>query len=259
MGLRQGKVVAIIQARMNSTRLPKKVLTSIAGRPMVEWVALRAMWANTVDEVVIATTVEKADDILVRKLKDIGLNVFRGSEEDVLSRFVGAARKFKAGIIVRLTADCPLIDPDMIDLVVMAYRENRKDYMANCGIEYQLPRGLDVEVFNYRALLKADSLSTQPYEREHVTPRFYQHPEEFSIGMPEINPEWKRPDLRLCVDTVEDLALVRKIYNHFHGVDILMSSTMAVYKYLDSHPKVKALNAEVRQKPLVSDASEVKP
>src|SRR5436190_2821698 len=174
------KTVAIIQARMASTRLPGKVLADIEGRPLLQEVIERVARAKTLDLVAIATSDTQPDDRIVEFCKDNRTAYFRGSLDDVLDRFKMAAAYFGADVIVRLTADCPLLDPEVIDKVVKVFQEEDCDYAANV-IECTYPDGLDTEVFGYQALRRAWQEAQLKSEREHVTPYIRNHPEVFRL------------------------------------------------------------------------------
>lgn len=202
--------VAILQARMSSTRLPGKVMRPLVGRPMIER-QLERLRRSTGLRLVVATSTDASDDPLAKHLHDIGVAVFRGSLHDVLDRFVGAARTFGAeGQLVRLTADCPLADPGVIDDCVRLRAELGVDYASN-GQRRTYPRGLDVEVFTLDALLTADREATDPYDREHVTPFLYRNPERFTQG--ELVQARDESNLRWTVDTPDDFAFVERVYD----------------------------------------------
>jgi spore coat polysaccharide biosynthesis protein SpsF (cytidylyltransferase family) len=204
-------VVAIVQARMTSTRLPGKVLVDLAGAPMLERVVQRAADASLVDGVVVACSDRPADDPIAAWCARAGVTAFRASESDVLGRFVGAATAAGADLVVRLTADCPFLDPAVIDLVVGALiADPQLDYAANV-LERSFPRGLDVEAFTRDALGRMDRLGRSPASREHVTigPRL-EHPEAFRCRS--IRAEHDDSDLRWTVDTPVDLEFARAAY-----------------------------------------------
>lgn len=206
------KVVAIVQARMSSTRLPGKMLLDLAGHPVIWWALDRVRRARGVDEVWLACSDSPADDPLAEFVRGMGLSVFRGDEHDVLSRFAAVSRESRADVVVRLTGDCPLASPDVIDLAIDSYREGDCDYVSNL-LQRSYPDGLDAEAFSAEALARADAEADVPFLREHVTPyihgrvkdrlpwgRFtvkqFVHPVDFS-------------HLRWTVDELEDLVLLR--------------------------------------------------
>lgn len=202
--------VAVLQARMSSTRLPGKVMKPLAGRPMIERQLERLRRCETLERIVVATSDDPSDDVLAAHLESIGVPVFRGSLTDVLARYLGAARAFGIeGQMVRLTADCPLADPGVIDDCVRLHRELGVDYVSN-GRRRTYPHGLDVEVFEVGALEIAGREATDPYDREHVTPFIYRHPERFSLG--ELVQATDESHLRWTVDTPEDFDFVARVY-----------------------------------------------
>lgn len=203
------RTVAIIQARMGSTRLPGKVLMAIGGRTMLERVVRRTRMATLVDEVVVATTTTPADDKIVASCESIGVACTRGSEEDVLGRYFEAAEKHAAEAIVRITSDCPLIDPTVIDLVVRAFLDHRPDYASNT-LQRTYPRGLDAEVFSRDALNRAAGEAHGVTFRTHVTSFFYHQPGRFTLRS--VTGRRNHSDLRWTVDTQLDLDVMRDIY-----------------------------------------------
>ena len=236
-------VVTIIQARMGSTRLPGKVLMDIGGQTMLARVVRRASRATLVNQTVVATTTLSEDDVIVRECGSLG--VFRGSPIDVLDRYCRAQRKFGADVIVRITADCPFIDPEVINHVVYAFLERDIDYASNT-IYRSYPRGLDIEVMTSKALLSAEMGANQHLEREHVTPFIYMHPDRFRL-YPVYRTE-DDSDNRWTVDTSEDLAFARAVYSLFGNQDDFR--WMDVLGALKDHPEIVALNAQIRQKSL---------
>ena len=213
---------AILQARMSSTRLPGKVMRPLAGRPMIERQIERLRPCATLDRLIVATSDDSSDDPLAEHLAGMGVEVFRGSLHDVLDRYVGAARACGArGVIVRLTADCPLADPEVIDDCVRLRAERDVDYASN-GLRRTYPRGLDVEAFTLAALLAAHREASDPYEREHVTPFLYRHPERFSRA--DLVQAHDDSRLRWTVDTPEDFAFVERVYQALYPTNPRFSS-----------------------------------
>lgn len=242
------RVVAVIQARMGSARLTGKTLVSLAGKPLLQHIVERLQRATLVHEVVIATTHHVRDKPIEALATDLHIRPVLGSEDDVLSRYALASWQSGASVIVRVTGDCPVIDPEIVDAVVEAYLENpRCQYAANV-IERTFPRGCDTEVFAADALYTADREAKLPYEREHVTPFLRADPDRFPHVSITASPDWHRPNYRLCVDTAEDLALITAIYDTLGpSNEFTMSEIIA---YLDQHPDLPALNAHVEQKKL---------
>lgn len=255
------KVVAIIQARMGSTRLPGKVLAEIGGRSMLRRVCGRAAQAARIDQVLVATTMESDDEAIVDECARLQVACFRGSTDDVLDRYHKAARAYRADAVVRITADCPLIDPQVIDLVVDALKKRGQDpfsYVSNT-LWRTWPRGLDTEVMTADALSRACREATEPYQRTHVTPYIYRHPESFrllAVTLPSAghrnSPQNGREDLgrwRWTVDLPEDLDFVRAVYRRL--ADDETFSWRDVQRLLAREPALAELNRHVRQRELV--------
>ena len=238
------RVVALIQARMGSTRLPGKVLCDLAGQPMLARVFNRASQARTLHLVAVATTDRSADDAIVNLCEQQGWCCFRGSEDDVLDRYYRAAEAFQADAVVRITSDCPLIDAEVIDGVVTSFASLHPscDYVSNC-LERTFPRGLDVEVLSLDALRKAWEEDRDPAWREHVTPYVWRNPGRFRLRNFFNSADYS--DMRWTVDTVEDLAFVRKIYEHFRDEPF---GWQDVIELLQAHPDWLEINRHVQQK-----------
>ena len=241
------KVVAIIQARMSSTRLPGKVLKLASGRTMLDRMLERVKKARTISEVVTATTTDPSDDSIARACKKLGVSVFRGSLQDVLDRFYQASRMHQADIIVRLTGDCPLIDPALIDDVVNALTRKKVDFACNRlppPFSRTYPIGLDVEACTFNALEQAWYGAKEKFEREHVLPYLYAVPGRFSVL--QLNHTTDLGHLRWTLDTPEDLVLLRRIYRYFQGRNDF--SWLQVLQLQQQKPSLFAINAQVRHK-----------
>ena len=210
------RVVAIVQARMGSSRFPGKVLRPLTdGMTVLEVLLKRISKSKLISETVVATTDSKLDDELVNWLVDKNFSFFRGSETDVLQRFAGCAKKFHADVIVRLTADDPLKDPAIIDRAVGIFMDKRLfDYVSNTKTP-TFPEGLDVEVFSKSALLTAHDDAVKPSEREHVTPYIWKNDSIFSCHNFRSTPDYSA--IRLTVDTQEDLDFIRKLMARLEG------------------------------------------
>lgn len=239
------KVVCIVQARMGSNRLSGKVLKKIKGKSMILHIVERLSHCITLDQVVVATTTEEQDDLLCRLLELENIDYYRGSEEDVLDRYIKTAKKFNADIIVRITADCPLIHPKLIDDVVTEFKTGKYDYISPKS-ELGLIRGLDTEVFSFRALEKIDELAKEYKYREHVTLYIYRHPEEFNIGIFPIPNILNNPAMRLCVDEIDDFILIEYIYNRLYKENQIIN-IHDVIKLLNDNPELSEINANVKQ------------
>jgi spore coat polysaccharide biosynthesis protein SpsF len=239
------KITAIIQARMGSTRLPGKVLMDLGGEPALARVVGRLRRATQVNQIVVATTNSIADDAIVRECSRLKVSFFRGSENDVLDRYYQVARVSEAGAVVRITSDCPVIDPQLVDETIGLFQRQHGDYASN-SFPPIYPRGLDVEVFTVAALEQAWSDARKPYEREHVTPYFYEHPELFRLVS--LGGQIDHSRYRWTLDTVEDFELLRTIYARFGNKDDF--SWGEVVQLMEREPELAELNSRVIQKAL---------
>jgi spore coat polysaccharide biosynthesis protein SpsF len=215
-----GKTVAIIQARMGSSRLPGKVLQDLGGQPMLARVLNRAGRASGLDALVVATTSEPADDALEAFCEQMGFACFRGSQFDVLDRYYQCARMMMAETVVRITADCPFIAPEEITRVLKAYQKGEYDFVANRlppPYKRSTPIGMDVEVVSFANLERAWREAKEPYEREHVMPYFYDTPGRFRVKLVHHRPSLGY--LRFTVDTPADLTLAREVFAAFGNRD----------------------------------------
>jgi spore coat polysaccharide biosynthesis protein SpsF len=240
------KVVAITQARIGSTRLPSKVMKNICGKPILWHVWNRLLHAKEIDQIVIATTTLPEDDLIQSFCKETGIAFYRGSSDDVLSRYYETAKMHNAEIIIRITSDCPLIDPHVVDQIISAFKNENIDYMSN-GMVRTFPRGLDTEVFTFNSLEMCYNQAIQQYEREHVTPYIYQNPEIFSTKN-FLNSE----DLsyyRWTVDTPEDFKLIQEIYNSlYEQKEIFLLED--ILKLFAQRPELFQINKSIEQKKL---------
>jgi spore coat polysaccharide biosynthesis protein SpsF len=238
-------IIAISQARLNSTRLPAKVLRPILGRPLLWWHLTRLQRAARLDGIIVATTEAPGSDPIAAIAADLGIPVHRGSEQDVLARFAGAASHAGAATIVRVTSDCPLIDPGLVDQVIADYLAHRPDtHYTSLDVE-RFPRGLDTEVFSRAALDAALRESVDRFEHEHVTPFIWRRKERF--GFRQLGTDQPAP-YRFCVDEAADLALVTQIIETLAPTrpDFGWCDCAAL---LDGNPALAALNAQVMQHP----------
>lgn len=240
------RVVAIIQARMASSRLPGKVLANLGGQPVLAWVVRRAGRAAGIHQVVVATSVATEDDVIAAFCKDNGVACSRGNQHDVLDRCTQAARQYDADVIVRLTGDCPLIDPGMLaeNLRTFLSTQPPLDFAANRLPGHRtIPIGLDAEFCTRAALETAWREAQAPHEREHVMPFLYEHPERFNILHIKHHPNYSQ--YRWTVDTPEDLELLRQVVSHFPDDTVSWKDVLALFK---AHPQLAAINAGVRHK-----------
>jgi spore coat polysaccharide biosynthesis protein SpsF len=239
------RIVAIIQARMGSTRLPGKVMMDLGGQSVLDRVLNRLRRSTLVSDVMIATTEAPQDDAIVRACEMHEIKYFRGSENDVLDRYHGAAVANRAEAVVRVTSDCPLIDPELTDATIHLFLDQHCDYASNV-FPRTYPRGLDVEVFTMKALACAWREARGPHEREHVTPYFYEHPERFRQAS--LCSSIDNSRYRWTLDTPEDLELLRAVYDKMGNRDDC--SWAEVLKIVESNPNLSQLNSNTMQKPL---------
>ena len=232
------RVTAIIQARVGSTRLSKKILRKIKGKTVLEHVLNRVKAAKNIKNVIIATTLNREDLEIVKICSNLGISVYCGSEDDVLDRYYQASRIFNIEHIVRITSDCPLIDPEIIDAVVDLYFANDADYATNALLE-TFPDGEDVEVIKHSALKMAWENARLISEREHVTPYIKKNPHLFKI----VNLEHK-PSLgnkRWTLDREEDFEFIRIIYDNLYDINPLFGMEEILH-FLEEHPEIEKLN-----------------
>ncbi len=205
------KIAALIQARMNSTRLPGKVMKKINSYPIIELIIERLKFSKKIDEIILATTKNEEDDFLSEHASSLGVKVFRGSEKNVLDRFYKAAKKNNLDCIVRITADCPLVDPWLVDQIIKEFLKSDYDYISN-AIEPTYPDGLDCEVFNMKALEKSWKEATSQHQKEHVTPYIY---ETDNFRIKNFSSKKDFSNLRWTVDENIDLLVIKNIYTYF--------------------------------------------
>jgi len=235
-----GPVVAIIQARMGSSRLPGKSLAEIENRPMLWHVIDRVKRAKLIDRVVVATSVSRSDDAIETFCRGLGVRCYRGSENDVLDRFCSAARAEKAAQVVRITADCPLIDPEIIDRVVGRFQRGDVDYASNAMVR-SYPDGLDTEIFSFSALERAWHEATRTSEREHVTP--YLRSGKFRTANVENDSTHVRRHYRWTVDEVADLEFIRAVYKALSDKEGF--GMQDVLQLIDQNPELEKINSEI--------------
>ena len=235
--------IAIVQARMNSSRLPGKVLLDIEGQTMLARVVQRVRRSRLVDEVVVATTVKPADDAVAEAAESLGVRATRGSEEDVLGRFHDAAESLDAGVIVRICADSPFVDPDVCDQAIASYRsaEPPVDYASN-KLQPSFPLGLDVEVFSRGALDRAWREATESFQRSHVTVYMYDNPAAFRLAP--VTTDIDRHAWRWTVDTPEDLEFARRVYARLGGGNDF--SWLDVACLIEREPELADINSLLR-------------
>lgn len=237
------KVGALIQARMSSTRLPGKVLKDINGRPMISYMIERVRSARSIDDVIVITSLDSSDDPIEEFCKKEGVSCYRGSLDDVLDRYYQASKQFRIDVIARLTGDCPIIDPQIIDAVVSSYIEGAYDFVGNTiPPSWTVPEGMDVEVFSCANLERAWKETKKISDREHVTFYFWQNPDMFSIHRFNIEEDYSR--YRLAVDYPNDFQLMQSIITALYSPTHCFSM-YDIVAYLDAHPSLAELNQDI--------------
>lgn len=246
-------IVAIIQARMGSSRLPGKVLKRIMGKPVIYYILERLKYSKKIDKIVIATTDSHNDDPIAQFCIDNNVAYYRGSEDDVLDRYYQAAKKFNADIIIRLTGDCPLIDPQIIDKLIELFKENDNDHMS-LGSTY--PEGLDAEALNFSALENAWKHAKLKTEREHVTVYLWSNPDKFKSKPIEYTENLSK--YRVTIDEPEDFEVVKNIISDLYKENELFHM-QEIIDFLDSHPEIFQINQGIiRNEGLIKSIEEEK-
>jgi len=242
--LNKKSILCGVQARMASSRLPHKVIEKIEGRPMICIIMDSLKNSKIISKNMVLTSNESTDDEFADLLNKYDIDFLRASQEDVLERYYLAAKKENAEFIVRITGDCPLIDPEIVDEVISQAIKHSADYCSNVG-ERTFPRGYDVEVFTFDVLEKMYHEVTDPIEREHVTIHIRKNPQLYKIhnvsAKNESHPEW-----RVCVDTNEDLELIKKIFKHYKGKQLIHYHD--VIQLFNKYPELPKINANVEQR-----------
>ena len=238
------KIIAIIQARMGSTRLAGKVLLKVKNKPILDYVIYRLSKSKKIDDIILAITTSKKDDVLEEYAIKKSVKYFRGSEDDVLSRYYLAAKKYNADYIVRITSDCPFIDPEIVDNIIERHFNEGADYTANI-LKRTYPRGVDTEVINFEAIKQAYENAETSFQKEHVTPYIARQPEKFKLLSIEAKGKMRRPDIRVTIDTKEDYKLIEKILLHF---DNLNFKTEDIIDFLDENPELLEINKHIIHK-----------
>ena len=240
------KIVATIEARMTSSRLPGKVLLPAAGKPMLEHLVRRLQAVPSLDGIVLATTLNPTDDIIVEFSKRVGVSCFRGSEDDVMARVIGAAESCGADVVVEITGDCPIIDPQIVEQTIRMFKAHKADYVSNCHIR-SYPVGMDTQVLRVDTLQRSAALTNDALDHEHVTLHIRNHPEIFShlhlVAPPDVH--W--PSLGLTLDEIRDYELLKRIIEHFEPDNTLFSCLDVVHLLREKHDWV-AINKSVERK-----------
>ena len=237
------KVVAIIQARMGSTRLPGKVMKKILGKPVILWDLDRVSISKLIDEIVIAIPYGKENGVIVDTIKEYNdkIIITKGSEDDVLDRYYQAAVQTNADVVVRITSDCPLIDPVVIDQVIKHFLDNDCDYCSNL----QYPNGLGAEVFSFNSLKKAHIAAKKDYEKEHVTAYIYENPSTFRLC--NISNDINLTHLRWTLDTKEDFEFINAVYQKIHPKKQMFFMN-DILELLSREPTLIDINKKIKQK-----------
>ena len=244
------KVVCLVQARVGSTRLPGKILKEICGKTILHHEIDRLKKCKEIDEIVIATTDKEDDDKIVNEAKKLSVKYFRGSENDVLSRFYYAAKENNADIIVRVTSDCPCIDFEILDKMLIyfkeKYKEKQVDYLSNT-IKRTYPRGYDIEIFTFSALEKSYINAKKEYEREHVTPYIYDKTNNFLKLSFENKDDYS--EYRVTLDTIEDFIVIKNIFENLYYKNPYFKLNDVV-QYLNDNLHIVDINKHIEQKKL---------
>ncbi|CAM5190914.1 8-amino-3,8-dideoxy-manno-octulosonate cytidylyltransferase [Ureibacillus acetophenoni] len=239
------KVIAIIQARMGSTRFPGKILKPLGKLDVLSYVTSRCKKIIGIDEVIVATSTLSQDDAIVEWCNLHNINYFRGSEDDVLKRYIECAKNYDPDYIMRITSDCPFVDFEMGTEMIQQLKENQVDIIDLKG---ELPRGLAVELISYKALQYIHENGHENRHREHVTYYAYEFKDEFTRFDYEIPSNRRHPELRITLDTKADYTLLQTVAEHFG--DIYVSSDKVIH-YLLTHPEIASINAHIEQKPVI--------
>ena len=240
------KIVATIEARMTSSRLPGKVMMSALGRPMLAHLTSRLKAAPSIDEIVLATTVNAADDVLVDFAEKDGIKVFRGSEEDVMSRVIGAAESANADVVVEITGDCPIIDPDLVEQTIRVFQRNNAVYCANSFIS-SYPDGMDAVVIKLEALKRSFSMTDDPLDREHVSRHIVNNPQLFPHVYLIAPPSLHWPGLGLTLDEPADNELIPTLIENL-SKDNPLFGCGDVIRFLRANPQLLKINDMVQRK-----------
>ena len=238
------KIGCIIQARMGSTRLPGKVMMNVEDqKPVLYFVIKQLQECKLIDKIIVATTTNEEDEEIVNYIKNLGIDCFRGSPKDVLDRYYQCAKEYSISSVVRIPSDKPLIDPEIVDKVISMFENNSYDYITNFLPNPTFPSGTEVEIFSINALKKAWENAKLPSEKEHVTPYFSNHQDEFKIT--HIKNSENLSHLRWAVDKMEDLKLVRKIVSKIKKRPILMKNIVDLFS---KEPELTEINKNVNRK-----------
>ncbi|URM33474.1 glycosyltransferase family protein [Cytobacillus firmus] len=240
------KTIAVIQARMGSSRLPGKILKPLGKHDVLTYVVERCKKMKGISEVIVATSTLPLDDQVEAWCKTKDVSFYRGSEEDVLDRYVQASKPYEPDCVIRVTADCPFVDYELATEMVKTMSQESADFMSITG---KLPRGLAVELFSYKSLQYINEHGLEHRHREHVTYYAYEHKDEFSWTSVAAGDAIQEPELRITLDTEEDYELCKIIADHFNG-DLFVPA-YEVVRFLKGNPEIAKINAHIEQKPVV--------
>ena len=240
------KIIATIEARMTSSRLPGKVLMRAARKPMLEHLVNRLRSVPSLDGIVLATTFNKADDVLEEFAKQVGMDCYRGSENDVMGRVIGAAESVDAEVVVEITGDCPIIDPQIVEQTIRMFKEHNADYVSNTQVR-SYPDGMDTQVFLLNTLKRSAAMTDNLLDREHVSLHIRNHPELFSSVHLVAPPEIHWPELGLTLDEFKDFQLLKKIIEYLEPVNPLFSC-LDIVRLLRTMPDWLEINQAVVRK-----------
>jgi len=243
------KIVATIEARMTSSRLPGKVLLPAAGKPMLHHLISRLRKVPLIQEIVLATTTNVTDDVLVDFAEKEGIACFRGSEKDVMSRVIGAAESVKADVVVEITGDCPIIDPEVIEQTIQIFLHNSCDYASNVVVR-SYPIGMDTQVFRLDVLKRSFSMTNLSLDREHVTRHIRQNPELFRLIHLVSTQSLFWPELGLTLDEPKDYELLKRIIEYFDVRTDSFTCSEMIQLLRIQHPEWVKLNEDVQRKGL---------
>ena len=243
------RIIATIEARMTSSRLPGKVMKECLGKTMLAHMVDRVKRSKILDDIVIATTVNDTDDVLVKEAERLGVHSYRGSEDNVMSRVVEAAEFYQADIIVELTGDCPLLDPALIDVAVAEYFDSGVDYLSNLDIDefdrgLAHPLGFAVQVFSSAILADAYRRTNDPLDFEHVSRPLYQTPERYSVKYMPTPDRQRGPDMSVTLDTPEDFQVISAVLESLlpEHPDFTIEDVVA---FLSAHPEIRRINQDI--------------
>lgn len=238
------KIICIIQARTTSTRLPNKVLLDLKGKTILQHIIERVEKSELIDSVVIATTINETDDKIEELCKNLGVDCFRGSENDVLSRYYECAKKYNPDYVIRVTSDCPCIDYKVLNKLIIKHLDENNDYTSN-SLERSFPHGLDCEIFSFKLLEEANMNAIDNFEKEHVTPYMYKTRKDLKISQLIYDKDYSK--IRITVDTKEDYELMTVLYDYLYLEDSYFD-TEDIIDFFNKRPYLSKLNNNIVQK-----------